>query len=393
MNVRTKEKIWTKDFTSLAITQFILFTVFYALLTTLPIYVISQLGGSQSEAGLVVTFMLGSAILVRPFSAKVLELIGKKRTLVISLVLFTITMFFYLLMNEFISLLILRFIHGLSFSILTTATSAIAADLVPKARKGAGMGYFAMSMNLAVVTGPFIGLTLLQFVSFNFYFGVLSILMIISVLVALMINVENKENDKITEHAVATFKLTDLIETKAIPISLISGLIGFAYASILSFVSVYAEDIGLETTASYFFLVLAIVMIIFRPYLGKAFDEKGARFVLVPSLIIFAGGLVVLGFTTTSIVLLIAAALIGLGYGTLLPGFQTVAIQSTDNHRSGHAISTFYIFYDLGIAVGAFIWGIVIGNFGYETMYFIGAGLVLVTAIFLYSLLSKKTNA
>ena len=103
MNVRTKEKIWTKDFTSLAMTQFILFTVFYALLTTLPIYVISQLGGSQSEAGLVVTFMLGSAILVRPFSAKVLELIGKKRTLVISLVLFTITMFFYLLMNEFIS--------------------------------------------------------------------------------------------------------------------------------------------------------------------------------------------------------------------------------------------------------------------------------------------------
>src|SRR5699024_2044232 len=148
-------------------------TVFYALLATLPIYVTSPLGGSQSEAGLVVTIMLASGTIVRPFSAKVLDLIGEKPTLVITLVVFTITTFVYVLMDEFVPLLILRFIHGISFSILTTATSAIAANLVPKARKGAGMGYFAMSMNLAVVAGPFIGLTLLQFVSFNFYFGVL----------------------------------------------------------------------------------------------------------------------------------------------------------------------------------------------------------------------------
>src|SRR5699024_4963044 len=87
-------------------------------------------------------------------------------------------------------------------------------------------------------------------------------------------------------------------------------------------------------------------MIAFRPYLGRAFDEKGPRYVLIPSLLIFASGLIVLGFTETSLVLLIAAGLIGLGYGTLLPGFQTVAIQKSDSHRSGHAISTFFIFYD-----------------------------------------------
>ncbi len=389
MKVRKKEQIWTKDFISLALTQLILFTVFYSLLTTLPIYVIDKLGGTQANAGLIVTFMLASAIIVRPFSAKILDIVGKKRTLVLSVGAFALTTFFYLFMNEFVSLLILRFIHGISFSIVTTATSAIAADIVPKSRKGAGMGYFAMSMNLAVVIGPFIGLSLLQFISVDTYVIVLSILMVISFLCTLIVRIEEREA---IEKVTLAIKFKDLIEPKAIPIALISGLVGVAYASILSFVPVYAEAIGLATTASYFFLVFAVVMIAFRPYLGRAFDEKGPRYVLIPSLLIFAAGLIVLGFTETSLVLLIAAGLIGLGYGTLLPGFQTVAIQKSDSHRSGHAISTFFIFYDLGIAIGAFIWGIIIGGFGYEAMYFTGAGLMIVTTVILYRLLTRHLN-
>src|SRR5699024_4393751 len=82
-------------------------TVFYSLLTTLPVYVIDELGGTQSNAGLVVTFMLASAIIVRPFSAKVLDIVGKKRTLVLSVGLFALTTFFYLTINAFIPLLIL----------------------------------------------------------------------------------------------------------------------------------------------------------------------------------------------------------------------------------------------------------------------------------------------
>src|SRR5699024_7340136 len=193
MEETSKVRILRKDFISLALTQFILFTVFYSLLTTLPVYVIDELGGTQSNAGLVVTFMLASAIIVRPFSAKVLDIVGKKRILVLSVGLFALTTFFYLIINAFIPLLILRFFHGISFSIVTTATSSIAADIVPNASKGAGMGYFAMSMNLALVAGPFISLTLVQSFSFNVFFIVLSILMIISFLCTLVVQLNEEK--------------------------------------------------------------------------------------------------------------------------------------------------------------------------------------------------------
>src|SRR5690625_1276424 len=122
MEETSKVRIWTKDFISLALTQFILFTVFYSLLTTLPVYVIDELGGTQSNAGLVVTFMLASAIIVRPFSAKVLDIVGKKRTLVLSVGLFALTTFFYLTINAFIPLLILSFIYCIFFSIVIIIT-------------------------------------------------------------------------------------------------------------------------------------------------------------------------------------------------------------------------------------------------------------------------------
>src|SRR5699024_5754996 len=89
--IRNREKIWTKSFIGIVITQLLFFTVFYTLLTTLPIYVIVNLGESESKAGLVVTFMLLSAIIVRPFSSKIIDRLGKKRVLIFSIILFMLT--------------------------------------------------------------------------------------------------------------------------------------------------------------------------------------------------------------------------------------------------------------------------------------------------------------
>lgn len=293
------EKIWTKDFISIAMTQLLVFIAFYTLLTTLPIYVMQDLGGSESDSGLVVTAMLLAAIIIRPFSAKILDIIGKKKGLVITVAIFTATCFLYIWVDQFVPLLALRFFHGLSFGVITTATGAIAADVIPPARRGAGMGYFAMSNNLAVVLGPFIGLTLLQFASFQTLFIILSIVMLGSLVSSLLVQLPAQEK---VDQGKSKLQVSDLIELKALPVSLISGLVGLTYASILSFISVYAEALDLASAASYFFLVYAIVMLAARPSLGRAYDNRGPKFVLMPCLFIFAVGLVFLSFTSSALV-------------------------------------------------------------------------------------------
>ncbi|WP_188456770.1 MFS transporter [Virgibacillus oceani] len=377
MSNTKQQPIWTKSFIGISMTQFMVFMIFYTLLTTLPIYVINNLGGSEADGGLIVTVMLIAAIIVRPISAKLLDTTGKKRGLVLSVALFTVTTFFYIWIDSFIPLLVLRFFHGLSFGVITTATGAIAADVIPHERRGAGLGYFAMAMNLAVVAGPFIGLSLLQFVTFKTLFIILSILMIAGLIFSMSVHVPQESNDtaKATKHK---FSLSDLIEIKAIPIALISSFVSLAYASILSFISVYSESIGLSASASYFFLVFAIIMLLSRPYFGRTFDVKGPNHVILPCLFIFAVGLVTLGFTGSAWMLLLSAGLIGLGYGTLLPSFQTMAIQTAHHSRSGHATATFFMLYDSGIAIGSFVWGLVAAGVGFQNLYLINAILVVV---------------
>lgn len=386
MKQEFQEKIWTKSFISISMTQFLLFTVFYALITTLPIFVIVDLNESEAKAGLVATFMLLSAIIIRPFSAKMIDMLGKKKVLIITVIAYLLTTIMYIFVHEFTSLSIIRFIHGLSFGVVTTVTGAIVSDIIPISRRGEGMGYFAMSNNIAIVIGPFISLLLIQYITFRGLFIVLSFLMVLAVIFSLLIDANILKSPK---EISLKIRLDDIVDKNALPISLISALVGISYGSILSFVPVYAESISLTHVSSYFFLVYAFVMILSRPYLGRLFDQKGPRFVLIPSLIVFAVGLVTLSYTKTAFIFLIAAALIGLGYGTILPGFQTVAVQQAGLNRSSQAFSTFFTFYDIGIGLGAFVWGIVSAQYSFSTMYFL-SGVLIFVAVFIFHLYLTK---
>ncbi|MGF3105258.1 MFS transporter [Rossellomorea sp. DUT-2] len=387
MSHSNQTTIWTRPFFMALVNNFFIFIVFYSLLTVLPLYVIDELHGTEGEAGLATTIFLLSAIIVRPFSGKIIELLGKKKTLIISVMFFGISSFIYCWVNDFYLLMGLRFFQGIWFSIATTVLVAIAADMIPPHRKGEGLGYFAMSMNLAVVVGPFISLALIQWIPYSALFMGLAFVIVIGFLCSFGIQVSEEDRKEVSGRL--TFK--DLIEIKAIPISLVGFLTSFAYSGIMSFISVYAKSVGLFESVSLFFVVFAAAMLLSRPYTGRLYDRSGPNAVIYPSLIIFSIGLIFLSVTHSVLLLLVAGTLIGLGYGALLPSFQTMSIQAAPKRRTGHATATFFIFYDLGIAVGSFVLGVVSSQFGFSALYLICSGVIFVT-IAVYHVVTKRGN-
>lgn len=381
-----KSSIWTKSFINIAVSNFFIFVVFYALLTLMPMYALDLPGGTVSQAGLVTTIFLLSVILVRPFSGLILEKFGRKRMLGLSMFAFAVSTFSYVLTEDIKLLLILRFIHGVSFSIATTVTLSIAADIVPPERRGEGLGYFGMSMNLAVVVGPFIALTLQPLISYHSIFLIFGVIMIIGWLCGVFVK---DTLQAIQPSAKRKLSWSDLFERKALAISSVGIFVSFAYASIMSFISLYAQSIGLIETASYFFLVFAAAMLISRPITGRLFDTMGPNVIIIPSILIFAAGLFVLSLASSAWMLLLAGALIGLGYGTLLPSFQTLAIQASPNRRSAYATATFFTLFDTGIAVGSFVLGIAVAYMGYANLYMALGGFV-VLIVFYYKWIMKE---
>lgn len=385
-NLEKKEPIWTKPFVSLFFTNISVFIVFYGLVTTLPLYAIGVLNRTDEEAGLLMTVFLISAIVVRPFTGKILDIAGKRKMLWIGLVLYLICTVLYYFIQPFAGLLVLRFVQGIWFSIITTATLSIAADIVPITRRGAGLGYFSMSTNLAVVLGPLIALSVIQSYSFDVLFIVLSALMIVGVLTSLsapagVIPVKNDVKIKLS--------FGDLFERGAVPVAFLGSLIALSYASVLSYLSIYAQEKGLLALASTFFLVFAAVMLLTRPFTGRLFDEKGPQYVIIPGFIFFAIGLVLLANMNSATSFLVAGAFVGFGYGALVPSFQTLAVQSTKHERSGYATATFFTFFDSGLAIGSFVLGLIALHFGYESVYLVSGALVC-AVLLLYMVIQRK---
>lgn len=386
-----QQKLWNRSFILCVLNNLFLFIYYYALLTILPLYILKELSGSISQAGLALTLFLISSIAIRPFAGLIIERFGEKTVLRGSALLFAFLALGYLCVNQLWILLMIRFVHGIWFSILTTVTVPIVNEFIPEQRKGEGMGYFVMSTNLAVVFGPMIALATLRYTSFYNLFILLTLIVCMGLFFCFLIPVTSLK-DRQWVQAKKKISLNDIIERKVIPIGLIALFVAMAYSSIMSFISIYSETKNLLPATSVFFIVFAISMIMARPWVGYSYDKRGANSVVYPSFILFAVGLFLVSQMQTQWEYWFAAALIGAGYGSLFPVFQTMAIQTVEKNRIGYAVSTFFTLFDLGMAIGSLMVGFIIAHIGYEKTYQLCAWLTIMT-LFLYRwLCNRDTN-
>ncbi|MCP1492931.1 MFS family permease [Peribacillus frigoritolerans] len=386
---QSRTRLWTKDFVIVSSINFFITLIFYLLMVTLAIYAVNELDASTSEAGLISGIFIIGTLIGRLFIGRFIDSIGRKKTLFIGLIFFTLTTLLYFVDLGIGFLLVNRLIHGMAMGMASTATGTIVAQIIPPTRKGEGIGYYSMSATLATAIGPFIGLFMAQNTSFQVIFSFCLALGVISLITAFFLYVPAlKVTAKVTESK--GFKLSNFIEPKALPISIITLLLAFCYSSVLSFISFYAIEINLVNTASFFFVVYAVAVLLSRPFSGPLMDRKGSNFIMYPAFIIFGVGLLLLSMTTNSFTLLAAGFLIGLGFGNMQSSSQAIAVKLTPPHRMGMATSTFFIMLDAGLGFGPYILGFIIPVTGYSTLYVILGVLVILTSVLYYFLHGKK---
>ncbi len=388
-----KQPLWTRNFWGMCLGSFFQYMTHYALLASLPIFVIDILKHSDNQAGLVMTFFQIGAVIFRPFAGKWIDELQKKKILFTSLTAFLLVTFLYFGSRSLTLLLLLRFLHGAVFSVGTTATATLAAIISPDSRKGEGIGYFSMFTSLAMVIGPFLGLLVITYYNFNILFAVCVILAMLSLACSTMLRLPPSLLTSVKLKQNQPFRWTSLVEMNALPIALTGGLLSFVYAGILTYIPIYAKSLGMIEYASAFFAVYAIMIVLSRPFVSHLFDHRGVNTVIYPAIFLFAIGMIGLSQVQGALGLLSAGAVIGLGFGALNPSFQTIAILSAPDNRSGVATSTYFLLFDLGLALGSFILGSIVFYTDYRTMYLISAIVILLMAVIYYLVGSKKLNS
>lgn len=386
-----QERLWTKNFIMISSVNFLLTLVFFLLVVIIGLYAVDEFNATTSQAGLVTGIFIVGTLIGRLFIGARIERIGRKKTLIIGFILFNTVTLFYFFSSSITVLLITRLLHGISLGIASTAAATIVAFIIPMARRGEGIGYFSMSSTLATAIGPFVGLLLTQVTTFQTIFAICFGVGIVGLLAGLVVQVPTLKLDVAKEPGVKQkFSIRRYVEPSAIPIAFVTLAVAFCFSSVLSFMNFYAIEQDLIKAASVFFLVYAISVLVSRPFTGRLMDMKGANYVMYPAFVLLAAGLVVLGSATSSLSFLIAASLIGFGFGNIQSCTQAIAVKITPRERIGMATSTFFIFLDAGLGFGPYILGFVLGILSFSQMYLSLGFLAFVTIGLYYAVYGRS---
>jgi DHA2 family multidrug resistance protein len=120
-------------------------------------YIAGSLSASYDEATWVLTFYLLSNAVVLPASAWFSLRFGRKRFLITSVVIFTISSFFCGAASSLLMILIARLVQGAGGGGLQPLSQAILTESFPPEKRGLAMGMFGLGVVVAPVMGPTLG--------------------------------------------------------------------------------------------------------------------------------------------------------------------------------------------------------------------------------------------
>ncbi|PWA13107.1 MFS transporter [Pueribacillus theae] len=379
------QKIWTRDFLFVCLANFFIFLGFQMTLPTIPLFV-EELGGNDFLIGLVVGIFTFSALLIRPWAGHALETKGRRFIYLLGLLIFVVSVSSFSIASSLFFLFALRIIQGAGWGLSTTAGGTVATDLIPVKRRGEGIGYFGLSGNIAMAFGPSVGLALVQILDFPKLFLICGGLGATAFILAAFMKYRpidpNVEKPK---------KKWDVYEKAAIKPASLLLFITVTFGGIATFLPLYTKQNDIPGIELYFFF-FAISLMLSRAFAGKIFDRRGLKAVFIPGTLLIVIAMLLLTFLVNQWMLILAAILYGVGFGSVQPALQAWAINSAPANRKGMANATFFSFFDLGVGFGAMFFGFISKWFGYSTIYACGA-ISVCLSILLYLFYARTKEA
>ena len=380
-SVMKKETIWTYNFTLLTLITFVSYLGQNSIYSLLQLHM-SDLGTSGALTGFVIGISSGLALLSRPFAGSILDSARKKPLLILCTALYSVALYGYAVSVNVALTIIFRVIFGLAMVFSGALTMAMATEALPEGKIGSGIGVFSLFAVISTALGPMISL------AFQERFGVPAAFILcgtfntIGLALCFLLRYPNEEKKKIRIDVRGAFA-----KEAAMP-SVLMFLLQLSAAGITSFLVLFVESRGV-TGMPLYYAANCIVLAVLRPFIGRISDRYGITRLLLPSIIIFAITLAFLPMVKSTGMLIGAAVLQAIGYGTAYPSAQALCMKLTPPEKHGAGSNTFYLCFDAGLFIGPTLAGAIKDAAGFGTMYIVSI-VPLAAALIMVLLWSRK---
>ncbi len=368
--VMAVDKLWNRDFIFSCLSNLFVFITHYYLLSTLPLIVIDFFAGNREHVGYVFGIFSLAGVLIRPVGGFWLDTVDRKTVAWMSMACLFLSIAAYHWVASLLLLFILRCIHGVCWGVSTTALATLATDAIPLQQRGEGIGYYGLSMSIAMFIGPIAGLAVLHQFGYSTMFLTVAGCAGVGLLCLAALR-------KKAAYQSPTEKQKGLLETKVSSYGWVVFFLSLIYSGILSFIVLFAKEINIVNAGLYFF-ANALTVVVSRPYAGKLLDREGpVRIMCIGFLTLFAT-FVCLYFAQDYLLFILSALLLGVGFGIIHSTSIALAINQVEPSRRGVANATILTAFDLGFGVGSIILGVLSNYVGLRIMYLLSGFMVSV---------------
>lgn len=358
-----EERLFTRDFIFVCLSNFFFFSSMHILLSTLPVYIIF-LGIPEAQLGIVLGIFTFTAVIARLIVGREADRRGRRSFLLAGPVVFFAASSLYNWARSFVSLIGVRLFHGVGIAAFTVAASALIADLAPAHRRGEALGYFSTLASLSMLIAPALGMVIYYSLGFTIMFLFSASLAIVAFGLALPVGeAPTPARPPSSQEGPAVF----FSRGAAYPAFLMACLT-ITFGCVTSFVPLYALEKGM-TNPGFFFTVYAVVVSLARLVAGGISDRWGRATVIIPAMVLTSAGTALLATASSTLTFLLLAAFYGVGFGSAYPPLIAMAVDRVPPTERGAAMGTFTAAFDMGIGLGTILWGFVLQYSGFEMLY------------------------
>ncbi|MCC5891486.1 MFS transporter [Exiguobacterium sp.] len=341
--------------TSAFVIYSIVFFAFFDLFAQLPVMstFATSVGATPFLAGVVIAIYSLSNTFGNILSGVWTDKAGPFHILLAGLVLSSLSLLTYHVVETPTTLLVVRVVHGFVAGLIVPAAFTLSANLTAANRQGKKVALTGSFVGLAAILGPaFSGImasrTSVPVVfSFVAFYGLAVALLALVVLRQLRLTEKRIDTE---EHPVS-----DALQRDVLKAYIGAFLLMFSQGALAYLLPLYVQALGYDsrlsgTLLSTFGIVAVLVFVLPT---NRVFDRIEPTKLAALGITILGVSQLLIGTSDSAGALYSVLAFYGVGFAILFPAINTLLIKATNRANRGKSYGYFYAFFSLGTVVGS----------------------------------------
>ncbi|MCH7653123.1 MAG: MFS transporter [Chloroflexi bacterium] len=312
---------------------------------------LDEFGSGVSALGLMTTAFALSAFVAAPFMGTLADRIGRKPLVLLSLGSFVAVNIAFLFARSTEAFIAVRVVEGALSAGLMPAAMGIVADIVPEEERAQRVGVVMGAMGSGIILGPVIGGILYDLQGFEAVFMASAAMAFGAFVFALILvpetrtrEIRRREKLRMRRESVDTQAQRQSIwASMPRPLHLFGTLLFIDFVIIFEYTFIEPQMIfyfynTLDWSTIQFGVIVAVTgifIVVGQALLGKYSDRIGRKPVIVVGALLFTALPGALAFVTSFPLMMVFAAVAGLGLALIMPALNAFYIDMTaERHRS-----------------------------------------------------------